>query len=136
MGRHKPGKPRRERPESSGGSIFWLPMKHICGCYLSWGYEFPTTPTGSDAHHWSLFASTQIESFLRSSHAYPCPMHGSASGDPSPPLQEGERRYIASCNAWYTTCPPDRYAAAEERAEAIMSLGSMLYYPDGSPKGQ
>lgn len=134
MGRQKPGKPRRERPGQNAGSIFWLPMKHICGCYLAWGIEVPPY-AAADRMHVEMFAGTQIEQFLRTSHAYPCPMHGSASGVPSPPLEPGERRYIPQCNAWYMACPPDDYDKAEERAAAIMSLGSLLYYPDGSPKG-
>jgi hypothetical protein len=115
------------------GSIVWLPMKHICGCYLSWGCEVPQVPV-TDADNWKLFACTQIEQFLRTSHAYPCPMHGSASGVPSAPLVYGEKRYIPQCNAWYMACPPDDYDKAEERAAAVMALGSIMYYPDGSMK--
>lgn len=133
MGRKKPGKPSRVRTAENEGTVFFLPMKHICGCYLSWGIAVPPYDE-KDRGHWVMFAGTQIEQFLRANHAYPCPMHGSASGVPSAPLMMGETRYVRQSNAWYMACPPDDYDKAEERAEQIMALGSLLYYPDGSPK--
>lgn len=133
MGRQKPGKPRKERSQYAEGSIFWLPMKHICGCYLAWGCE--TGPYSPQQRRMvALHAGATIEQFLRRAHAYPCPMHGSASGNPAPPLSPGEQRYIPGSNAWYMTCPPDEYEAAERRGHEIMRLGSVLYYPDGSDK--
>lgn len=109
-------------------------MHHICGCYLAWGIEIPPH-SPADRGSVALFAKAEIERFLRVNHAYPCPIHGSASGKTNDPLQPGERRFIPGSNAWYTTCPPDSYEEAEERGRAVMALGSLMYYPDGSMKG-
>jgi hypothetical protein len=94
--------------------IFWQPFRHVCGCYMEWGGEVPH----ADLEH-TKAAQRSMFAFLESIKGYPCPMHGSASGDPAPPLAEGEQRIIRASNVYYKMCAPDRHVFADRLSSRL-----------------
>lgn len=73
-------------------SIYWLSLEHICGCVLDWG---------CDARQKHEFEAR----FIPAAAPYPCPFHGSASGEAAAALGEGETRYLVASNVYYRSAP-------------------------------
>lgn len=117
MGRS--GDPRKRnttgKPPATG-YMYWQPFRHTCGCYLDWGVDMGT----AKPHEFVVYlAQERVTGFLSDIREWPCPMHGSASGDPAPPLAEGTRRYIRDSNAWYRLCSPEDHHWADRLTDAI-----------------
>lgn len=108
MGRS--GDPRK-RPGAHGTAnvvLFWQPFHHKCGCYLEWGTEVPRATEFQGAR-----AQESMFRFLKAIKDYPCPLHGSMTGIPAPPLGPEERRYLDASGVWYKQCPPESYLYAD-----------------------
>lgn len=123
MGREKKGKPRRVRDDitaeeatriANENPMYWQEFRHGCGCYLSWGIPVRGTDMATHAN-----AQAQMFQFFDTIKVYPCPLHGSATGVPSAPLKEGERRYMPASNVYYRECPEDRRVYADRVAEHL-----------------
>lgn len=125
------GKKNQHRPRRSGdprkreqaqrmseplplGETYAQPFTHVCGCRLSWSSaRYINAPA---AH-----VIARLHGWLRGVSHLPCPMHGSVTGDPSPPLAPGARRVMAGDEVSYMLCPEDRYEAADHMGELLRS---------------
>lgn len=94
--------------------FYWQPFRHVCGCRLEWGAELPH----ADRLH-AIAAQQTLFAFLDAIKNYPCPMHGSATGVPAPPLGEGQRRYLRANDVWYMLCPPNRHLYGDRLADHL-----------------
>lgn len=104
----------RKRNAPKPQAMFWQPFRHMCGCYLAWGLEVPQEVVRGSAV--AFLAQERVIGFLRDIKDYPCPMCGSTTGVPSPPLQTGERRYMPGSNAWYRALDDDQEVYADRLA--------------------
>lgn len=88
----------------AGPDIFWLSLRHRCGCYLDWG-----TPVRDRSPATRIKAQKELFEFFTRAAPFPCPLHGSATGAPAPALEPGECRYMPANGVWYRACPADRH---------------------------
>jgi hypothetical protein len=71
--------------------IYFLPLEHECGCCIEWGVDERM--------------KDQLPGFLVAAAPYPCPMHGSASGEHASPLVEEEIRFLVANGVHYRLIP-------------------------------
>lgn len=122
--KHRPrvsGDPRKRVPVGGTplhpGRTVAYPFTHACGCRLAWSCKHDPSESKESV-------AVRLEMWLRTIAHMPCPMHGSASGVPEPPLMPGVVKIMAQQdgNVAYTLCPEDRYAFADGEGERLRRL--------------
>lgn len=94
----------RDRPARP---MAWTPVKFQCGHYLAMGEQ--AKPGDVDGTPGSV-----MHDFLGVASWTDCPMCGSGTGQPSPPLKPGERRYLVHNDLYYREMPPEWIAMADQ----------------------
>jgi hypothetical protein len=72
----------------------WMPLEHECGCVVDWG---------CDANQSEELAA----SFMPAAAPFPCPWHGSASGQSATAPAEGEERFLVASGVFYRRATND-----------------------------
>jgi hypothetical protein len=88
-------------------SMFWLALEHSCGCAIDWGCD--------DRHREELIR------FLPVAAPLPCPVHGSNSGIPAPPLGDGEIRLLTAIGLFYRSANDEQRADAQRNRKLALS---------------
>lgn len=95
--------------------MFWQPFRHdVCGCYLEWGMEVPDSGTAS-----ATWADLHMQEWLRTVRRFPCPQHGSATGNPEPPLNGDVPRHLKANGVWYRSMRESRKKYADRIADYL-----------------
>jgi hypothetical protein len=85
--------------------IYWLPLEHSCGCLIDWGYD-------------DRFREELAQRMLVLA-AYPCPMHGSATGVPAPSLGKDEERELLWNEGLFYRAAREEHRSNGQRNRAV-----------------
>lgn len=88
--------------------LFWLPLEHSCGCIIDWGCDVDRK-------------EELVHVFFPAIAPFPCPMHGSASGKNSPPLEPDEVRYQVAHNFFYRMASEDQHENGRRNRSMALS---------------
>jgi hypothetical protein len=86
--------------------VYWLSLEHPCGCCIDWGVDAKE--------------QARLPAFLRQAAPYPCPWHGSGTGEPSVVASEGTG-YVVANRVWYRRATPGKALDGQRNRQAAAS---------------